>query len=60
MARVMTQEKLNELSQEMYEILYPYGKPKFNLDKKDFTRLLFVLDDLSTTPIFSDEDKDNA
>ena len=53
MARVMTQEKLNELSQEMYEILYPDDKPKFNLDKKDFTRLLFVLDDLSTTPIFS-------
>jgi len=52
MNRLMTQEKLNKLSQEMYAVLYPGDKPKFNLDTKDFMRLLFVLDTLSTTPLF--------
>ncbi len=47
----MTQEKLNELSKEMYSVLYPNDKPKYNLDSKDFMRLLFVLDELSLTPI---------
>lgn len=49
--RVMTQDKLNELSQEMYAVLYPNDKPKYNLDKQDFMKLLFVLDELSTTPL---------
>lgn len=51
MDRVMTQSELNGLSQEMYSVLYPGDKPKYNLDKKDFMRLLFVLDTLSTTPL---------
>lgn len=49
--RTMTQEKLNELSEEMYRVLYPNDKPKYNLDKQDFMKLLFVLDELSTTPL---------
>jgi hypothetical protein len=49
--RVMTQAKLNELSQAMYRVLYPNDKPKYNLDSNDFMELLFVLDELSTTPI---------
>ncbi len=47
----MTQEHLNKLSQEMYSVLYPNDKPKYNLDTDDFMRLLFVLDELSLTPI---------
>ena len=48
----MTQEKLNELSNVMYEVLYPNDKPKYNLDKDNFIKLLFVLDELSLTPLF--------
>lgn len=59
MDRVMTQEKLNGLSQEMYSVLYPGDKPKYNLDKRDFMRLLFVLDTLSTTPLLDGKERDN-
>lgn len=54
----LTRDKLNGLSQEMYSVLYPNGKPNYNLSTKDFMRLLFVLDELSLSPLLK-EDKPN-
>lgn len=51
------QEKLNELSQTMYKVLYPNDKPNYTLSTDQFMQLLFVLDELSTQPILRKDTK---
>lgn len=41
------------LSRRMYEVLYPYGKPNYTLTPEQFSQLLFILDELSTNPLFA-------
>ena len=49
-------EQMYELSREMYRVLYPNDKPNYHLSTDDFMRLLFVMDNLSSYPILT---KDN-
>lgn len=49
---MIVQEKRQcELSKRMYEVLYPNGKPNYNLTSEQFMQLLFIQDELSSNPL---------
>lgn len=53
----IAEKRQYELSELMYEVLYPNDTPNFRLSTKQFMQLLFVLDELSANPLFAREFK---
>jgi hypothetical protein len=47
-----------DLSDRMYSVLYKNDKPQYQLTTDDFMQLLFIMDELSTNPLFGGEIKE--
>lgn len=51
----MQEKRQYELSDRMYKVLYPNGKPNYKLTTKQFMELLFIQDELSLNPLLTKE-----
>jgi len=55
---MIQQKRQYQLSKRMYEVLYKNDKPNYRLSTNDFIQLLFIMDELSTNPLFDREIKE--
>lgn len=53
----LTDEELNDLSKQMYGIMYINDKPNYNLTAEEFMQLLFIMDELSSDPLLRERSK---
>lgn len=51
----MQEKRQYELSERMYKVLYPHGKPNYTLTTEQFMQLLFIQDELSMNPLLKRE-----
>ena len=55
---MIQQKRQYQLSKRMYEVLYKNDRPNYRLSTNDFIQLLFIMDELSTNPLFDREIKE--